>query len=177
MEDLGKVVETGRHQGREKIGCAWKSWEGMVYRCSGRGDVRPVYQLPFPGVQPSEWDPCVSLRTQSILVGDKRRRVIELRIRTIQREIFVPSSSDCCSTMDKYNFPSHSGFRRKEFRLNQCPCPGFESSIPLGVAPNRLSVNQCSFRFRINASCVLRRVLVCQASATTGRETYWGWLV
>lgn len=91
--------------------------------------------------------------------------------------MFIPSSSDCCSTMDKYNLPSHSGFRRKEFRLNQCPCPGFESSTPLGVAPNRLSVNQCSFRFRINASCVLRRVLVCQASATTGRETYWGWLV
>ena len=71
MEDLGKAVETGRHQEHEGIGYAWRSWEGMVYRCSGRGDGRPVYQLPSPGVQPSEWDPCVSLRIQSILVGDK----------------------------------------------------------------------------------------------------------
>lgn len=98
----------------------------------------------------------------------------QLYVRTVHREIFVPSSSDCCNTMDKYNFPTHSGFRRNEFRLNQCPCPGYKSSIPLGVAPNRLSVNQCSFRFRMNASCVLRRKCVKRPSERDAKRTGGG---
>lgn len=136
---------------------------------------RRVYQLPSLGVQHSGWDPAASPQKQSILVVDKRRS--QLFIKSIKQDMFVPSSSACSNTIDKYNPPSHFGFRRDESRLNQCPCPGSRSSTPLGMAPNRLSANQCWFRLRMNPSWVLRGILVRQAFAVTGRETYWGWLV
>ena len=79
--------------------------------------------------------------------------------------------------MDRYNFPIHSGFRRNEFRLNQCPSPGFRSSTPLGVAPNRLSVVLVKVQDERELGAMQRICFLSLSGNGAQNETNWGWTV